>query len=93
MKMNIEWVWVFHGEGDRCLSSAVFSTLELAESWVAKYKLSGVLTRYPVDISVYDWALQEGLITIRYQSHTSPQWIQQLSSAHLEHYHYENGSK
>lgn len=34
------------------VTSGVFSTLENAEAWIARHKLSRVLTKYPVDVGV-----------------------------------------
>ena len=51
-------VWVFHGAGDR-FTSEVFATQAQAEAFISQYRLAGVLTKYPVGISAYDWAIQE----------------------------------
>ena len=50
---------VFHGTSAR-FSGGVFSQKDIAEEWIAKHKLSGVLTEYPLDTGVYDWAVKEG---------------------------------
>lgn len=47
----MEGVWVFNGGGD--FPAGVFTTRELAEAWIAKHRLVGVLTKYPLDIGVY----------------------------------------
>ncbi|HEU0053036.1 MAG TPA: hypothetical protein VFQ39_07655, partial [Longimicrobium sp.] len=49
------WVWVFNGEAGS-FPSGVFTSREAAEAWIAKYALTGVLTAYPLDVGVYDWA-------------------------------------
>ena len=54
------FVWIFNGENSR-FSSGVFSSRETAESWIRRNRLSGVLTKYPVDTAVYDWAIPEGV--------------------------------
>lgn len=51
-------VWVFHGAGGR-FTSGVFATQAQAEAFISQYRLAGVLTKYPVGISAYDWAIQE----------------------------------
>lgn len=76
------------GDGAR-QPSAVFWRLDTAESWIAKHQLSGWLTSYPVDTSVYDWAIQTG--RLKDEASPSPKFIADFSSAHSEHYHYENG--
>ncbi|MGE8242425.1 MAG: DUF7710 domain-containing protein [Sphingobacterium sp.] len=52
----LDRIWGFHGEGGR-FSSGVFTSIEKAEIWIARHKLSGVLTAYPIDEGLYDWAL------------------------------------
>lgn len=39
----MESVWVFNGGGT--FPAAVFTTRELAEAWIARHKVSGVLTK------------------------------------------------
>lgn len=83
-------VWVFHGANGR-FSSGVFTTRELAENWINQYSLTGVLTEYPLDISVYDWALRANFFTIKNEAQSQPEFIQKFTTAIQEHYHYENG--
>lgn len=52
----LDTIWFFHGEGGR-FSSGVFTSIEKAEIWIDQHKLSGVLTAYPIDEGVYDWAI------------------------------------
>ena len=54
-------VWVFNGSGRRYpnLPSALFFSRQDAEKWIGKYSVSGLLTRYPVNTSVYDWAIEQ----------------------------------
>jgi hypothetical protein len=86
----IDAVWVFNG-ADWQFPSGVFSSRELAEEWITKYSLTGVLTKYPVDLSVYDWSIQKGFFQPKTDKDNSPGFIQRISSAYQEHYHYENG--
>ena len=90
--MGHEYVWVFNGNGAR-FPSAVFSSREKAEAWIAAHALSGTLTRYPIDQSVYDWAIEQGYFAPTGERHTTAAFIQNFSSAHQEHYHYEDGEK
>jgi hypothetical protein len=84
-------VWVFCGQSSR-FPSAIFLSKELAEAWITSNSLSGVLTAYPVDISVYDWAIAKGFFIPKKEEHQQPAFIQKFSSASQEHYHYENGT-
>ena len=90
LKIMTDWIWIFHGEG-AMLSTAVFTDLEKAEEWIKKHSLSGVLTKMPLNQSVYDWAVETEMFTPKSEFHQKPVFIQQFTSAYLEHYHYENG--
>lgn len=89
MTNNDARVWVFNAEGSR-FPGGVFSTRELAEEWVAKHALSGVLTAYPVDSGVYEWAIAGGFFKAEKQ--VDPPFIGRFSSAHQEHHHYVDGA-
>ncbi|WP_158825087.1 DUF7710 domain-containing protein [Mucilaginibacter lacusdianchii] len=86
-----EAVWIFHGAGAR-FSSGVFTSLEKARHWISKHKLSGVLTEYPLDEGVYDWAIQKELFEVKSIKYQSAQFIQAFSSASQEHYHFVDGN-
>ncbi len=86
-------VWVFNGDGGQ-FPAGVFSTVEKAEVWIAEQRLSGTLTWYPLDVSVYEWVVE----VKRYwkperDEQASPEFIQRFSSAYTGHYHYENGRR
>lgn len=85
-----EWVWLFHGESAFTVSG-VFTSREKAESWIRQYGLSGILTRMPMDVSAYAWAVREGVFTPKQPSQESGKFVGGFTSASLEHYHYENG--
>ena len=59
---DIPTVWVFNGSKAR-FASAIFSSKQLAIDWITKNRLSGVLTRYPLDVSAYEWAVARGHFT------------------------------
>jgi hypothetical protein len=83
-------IWIFSGGNSR-FCSGVFSNREDAEKWIKKYKLSGVLTLYPVDEGVYDWAIRNEFFKPQKESEMKAEFIQKYSSASQEHYHYDNG--
>jgi hypothetical protein len=85
-------VWVFNGEKAQ-FPSGVFSTQENAEAWIAAQGLSGTLTQYPMDVGVYDWAVQKGSFKPKRDDQRSAEFIAQFSSALQVHFHYRNGSK
>ncbi|MBX7103688.1 MAG: hypothetical protein K1X57_06380 [Gemmataceae bacterium] len=82
-------VWVFNGGGN--FPAAVFTTRELAEAWIAGHKLTGVLTKYPVDVGVYEWAIECGAFEPKRSDQSEPRFIGRFSSASMEHYHYTAG--
>lgn len=46
-------VFVFHGTGSQ-FGNAVFSSVEQAAAWIARHKLTGLLTAYDLDEPAYD---------------------------------------
>lgn len=84
-------VWVFNGAEGR-FPSAIFENKDDAEEWVKKYALTGVLTKYPVGVSVYEWAVENGHFRVKNEKEGSSLFIQKFSSAAQEHIHFENGS-
>lgn len=87
-----DYVWLFNGDGARFPSGA-FSSKEKAERWIEEHKLSGVLTAYPIDEAVYDWAIRTGIFTPKREKHTAPEFIQSFTSAGQDHVHYERGKQ
>jgi hypothetical protein len=86
----MENVWVFNG-ANSAFPSAVFDNKEDALRWIGDGRLTGTLTCYPVGISVYDWVIKEGKWCPKEPRHSSPDYIAKFSSAHLEHFHFEDG--
>ncbi|WP_189642153.1 DUF7710 domain-containing protein [Deinococcus piscis] len=80
-------VWVFHGQGAR-FASGVFTSKDLAEVWIRKHKLEGVLIEYPLDTGVYDWVVKRGSFTPAKEHHKSPEFIGRFTSASQQHEHY-----
>ena len=85
-------IWVFNGVRSN-FPSALFYELNDAERWIQQNNLTGILTKYPVDISVYDWAINKRYFQPNNSNHLTPDFIGRFSSAYLEHYHYENGKR
>lgn len=87
----MEEVYVFQSPVKGKFCSGIFSKKELAEEWIKKYSLTGVLTLYPVNESVYDWAIRNGNFSPKKQEETTPDFIAGFSSASQIHFHYEDG--
>jgi hypothetical protein len=84
-------IWVFNGNNSK-FPSGVFSKKEIAEIWIKKYQLSGVLTQYPLDEGVYNWAISNGSFSVKKDEEKKPEFIQRFSSGSQDHYHYEDGN-
>lgn len=87
----MDYVWVFNGERSQ-LPSAVFSSREKAEQWIQDNRLNGLLTLFPVDMSAYEWSIEQGYFTPKHDGQRTPEFIQRFSGGH-EHHHYENGER
>jgi hypothetical protein len=83
-------VWVFSGDNAR-FPSGVFVSRTLAEAWISRHHLTGLLTQYPVDVGVFDWAIQNAFFKPKRPEHESPKFIGGFTSANLEHVHFEDG--
>ena len=57
-------IWVFNS-GDRGFPGGLFSDRTQAEMWIAQYRLTGVLTAYPLDEGCYDFAVRNGFLSQR----------------------------
>ena len=88
--MTTEYVWIFNGAKGR-FPGGVFSRIEIAEQWIRSNKLSGVLTRYPLDIGSFNWANDNGFVSDKLRARADSDLIGSFSSASFEHYHYEHG--
>jgi hypothetical protein len=85
-------VWVFNGINSR-FSGGVFTCIEMAETWIKNNKLTGVLTRYPLNQGIYDWAIENSSFTPTKDKHASPDFIGGFTSASQIHFHYESGER
>ena len=81
---------MFNGAGGTFPSGAFVERGE-AETWISQRRLSGVLTKYPLNTGVYDWAVKLGYFTPKKAEHSAPDFVGKFSSASLEHFHYEDG--
>lgn len=85
-------VWVFNGARSQ-FPSAVFSSLEVAEQWIRQTSVTGTLTCYPIDVSVYDWVLDNKLWEPKEPHQRTSKFIGRFSSAYQDHHHYEDGER
>lgn len=87
--MAYEWVWIFNGAGVR-YPSGVFEDKERAEIWINQHRLAGVLTKYPVNVSAYDWAIEHNYFTPKKEHHTTGDFVGRFSAGFIAHEHYDN---
>ncbi len=87
---NLVQVWIFVGARAQ-FPSAAFQSRERADKWIERHRLTGVLTRYPLDVGIYDWAIENEHFVPNTEEQRSPAFIGRFSSATLEHWHYEDG--
>jgi len=89
-------IWVFNGARSRH-SGGIFESLDIAEKWVRNNRLSGMLTKYPLNTGVFEWADENNLIRMREgkleEKRKDPIFIGGFTTAAMEHYHYEEGEK
>ncbi len=88
--MEINSVFVFNGENSH-FPSAIFSNKDKAIEWIKHNNANGVLTKYPIYESIYDWALSNNYFKPKNDLQKSSKFKSNFSSAYLEHYHFENG--
>jgi hypothetical protein len=86
----IPTIWIFNGDGAR-FPGGTFSTRARAEAWIAEHRLSGVLTAYPLDRGVFDWALAEGRFTPKEGRVYDPAFIGGFTTASQDHVHFVDG--
>ena len=88
-------IWVFNREGPNKFPGGVFSDKSLADEWIARNKLTGVLTAYPLNQGCLDWASANDCVgmkpeTFARKAHDSAV-IGSFSTASQTHFHYEDG--
>lgn len=86
------YLWTFQGDGADS-ANGIFSTKDLAEKYIKEYSLSGMLIKLPLNVSVYQWAIDMGYFNPTKDYMKSSQFIQQFNSGYLEHYHYQDGKE
>jgi hypothetical protein len=90
MSISLTEIWLFNGAGARFVAGA-FSDKDQAVAWVKNNRLTGVLTRCPVGVGVYDWAIDNAFFAPNGPHQSSAEFIQSFTSSRQEHMHFENG--
>ena len=89
-------VWLFTSASndvvpDAHIPQAAFRTLAAADRWVRTLKPSGMLTEYPMNIGVFEWATARGVFKPRRDDQRATPFIETFSDASQAHAHYELG--
>ncbi|OTG80402.1 hypothetical protein [Acinetobacter sp. ANC 4648] len=90
MHSSSDSVFVFNFN-KACFSSAVFSSFTLANIWIKKNYLSGVLTEYPLNQGSYDWAIEQGYFKVKSPIDRSPVFIGSFISVYQKCWHFMDG--
>jgi hypothetical protein len=85
-------VWIFLSDSDSGRwPSGVFSSREAAIRWISEHRLTGMITEYPVDVGVYDWAVASGSFRPDKTKHSSSEFIGGFTTAAQVHEHFSDG--
>lgn len=87
----MEGIWVFNNQGSR-FAGGVFNEKKLAEHWIKKHRLTGVLTLYPLNQGVYDWAVESQIFTPSKTKEFTSDFVGSFTCAAQDHYHYIEGA-
>jgi len=83
--MNFVWIFNHHTAN---FPSAVFSCEKTAREWIEHNNCIGTLTQYPVDISAYDFAVQNGYFEPKKEHHSDKDFIARFTNANNKHFHF-----
>jgi hypothetical protein len=90
-------VWIFNGGSKLSFPGGAFCHKEIADDWIKRNKLSGVLTAYPLDEGCLEWAIANDCVGMKPSTFAKkkddPAVIGSFSTASQAHYHYKNGTQ
>lgn len=84
-------VWIFHGTGSH-FASGVFTDRQQGLAWIARHRLTGILTEYPVGDGCYDIAVRDTHFTPSKPHHGTPAHVAGFSPGHTDHIHVRDGA-
>src|SRR4051794_37563114 len=85
-------VWIFHGAG-ASFASGVFTNRDDGMSWIARHRLTGILTEYPVGDGCYDIAVRAGHFAPSQPHHGTPSHVARFSPGYTDHVHVRDGQE
>lgn len=84
------FIYIFSGEGSH-FPSGVFTSFKEANNWIMSKKLTGCLNELPINIPLYDWAIQEDFFKPSKEYQKESKFIQNFTCASIDHWHFEEG--
>jgi hypothetical protein len=69
----------------------VFYDMENATEWIKKNSLTGILGEYPINIGLYDWAIENQYFIPKNDAEKQAKFIEKFTCASMNHFHFENG--
>ena len=87
----MDYIWIIKGNGETKFPSDEKKKKSAAIKWIAENELTGVLTKYPIDIPLFEWAIENKYFTPKNELQKNAKAIENFNSAYLEHYHFEKG--
>jgi hypothetical protein len=85
-------VWVFNPAGAKSpFPTAVFTSKQLAESWINRHNASGTITAYPLDECHYDWAIRNGHFQPKRDDQRTSEFITRFSTGTMHHHYNMTG--
>lgn len=86
----MQTVWIFSGDDARH-PAGVFESKEDGLTWARAFRVSGLLTEYPVGGGCYDIAVSEGHFRPSKPHHGSPEHVSTFSPGWTDHIHLVRG--
>lgn len=85
--MQLEYLWIIQSCENQNIIGC-FTEKQAAEKHIHQHQLKCTLTQYPIDISVYDWAIAHQYWTPKSDLQKSSKFKERFNSAYLDHDHY-----
>ncbi|MFW1746011.1 hypothetical protein ACG9XW_07290 [Acinetobacter guillouiae] len=85
--MDFKFIWMIQNS-DNLNIIGCFTDKVSAEKYIYDHQLKCILTQYPLDISVYDWVIENGFWKPKSDLQKTGKFIGRFSSAYLEHEHF-----
>ncbi|AXQ22868.1 hypothetical protein BEN71_12640 [Acinetobacter wuhouensis] len=85
--MSDKYIWIIQSSENLNIIGCFINKND-AEQYILENKLKCMLTRYPVDITIYDWVIKNELWLPKNDLQKNSKFRARFSSAYLEHHHF-----